>query len=46
MRIYKSGFWKNTYSNIHKAVVNKRTFETQLWISLAICRIFKRYYED
>ncbi len=42
----KSGLWKNTYSNIHKTVANKRTFEAQLWISLAICRIFKRYYED
>jgi hypothetical protein len=41
-----SGLWKHTYSKIHKYMENKRTLETQLWISLAICRIFKRYFED
>ena len=40
----KSGLWKNSYSRIHKNTVNKKTYEVQLWISLAICRIFKRYY--
>ncbi len=42
----ESGLWKNTYSRIHKAAATKRAFEAQLWISLAICRIFKRYYGD
>ncbi len=42
----ESGLWKNTYSRIHKAVANETTYEAQLWISLAICRIFRRYYED
>ena len=42
----KSGLWKNTYSRIHKTTVNKKALEARLWISLAICRIFKRYYEE
>lgn len=41
-----SGLWKNTYSRIHKNVQNRVTYEAQLWISLAICRILKRYDED
>jgi hypothetical protein len=42
----ESGLWKNSYSKIHKASENKRSQEARLWISLAICRIFKRYYGD
>jgi hypothetical protein len=42
----ESGLWKNSYSGIHKASENKKSQEVRLWISLAICRIFKRYYED
>ncbi len=40
----ESGLWDNSYSKIHKNHKNERTFEVQLWISLAICRIFKRFY--
>lgn len=39
-----NGLWKNSYSSIHKSTPNKKTKEEQLWISLAICRIFKRFY--
>lgn len=42
----KSGLWKNTYSKIHKNVTNEITYEAQLWITLAICRIFMRYFGD
>lgn len=42
----ESGLWKNSYSKIHKASENTRSLEVRLWISLAICRIFKRYYGD
>jgi membrane-anchored protein YejM (alkaline phosphatase superfamily) len=41
----ESGLWRLSYSEIHKAVENQRTREMQLWVSLAICRIFKRLYE-
>ncbi len=40
-----SGLWKHSYSKIHKYSENSKTKELQLWISLAILRIFKRYYE-
>lgn len=40
----KSGLWKNSYSKIHKAPESAKTFEMQLWITLAICRIMKRFY--
>lgn len=40
-----SGLWKISYSNIHKSSENSKTRELQLWISLAILRIFKRYYD-
>jgi len=39
-----SGLWKISYSRIHKSSENSKTRELQLWISLAILRIFKRYY--
>jgi hypothetical protein len=38
------GLWKISYSQIHKAPNNKITFNNRLWITLAICRIFKRFY--
>jgi hypothetical protein len=41
----ESGLWRTSYSRIHKAPHNKRTYEEQIWITLAICRIFKRLYE-
>lgn len=40
----ETGLWKNSYSKIHKSVQNKKTYNVQLWISLSICRILKRYY--
>ena len=40
-----SGLWKISYSGIHKNSENSKTRELQLWISLAILRIYKRYYE-
>lgn len=38
------GLWKVSYSKIHKLPDNQRTFSSRLWITLAICRIFKRFY--
>jgi len=38
------GLWKISYSNIHKAPDSNRTFKSRLWITLAICRIFRRFY--
>ena len=40
------GLWNVSYSKIHKSQNNKKTFETQLWLTLTICRIFKRFYDD
>jgi hypothetical protein len=40
----ENGLWKISYSKIHKAPPNSKTDEERLWISLAICRIFQRYY--
>ncbi len=41
----ESGLWKNSYSKIHKSVSNSKTFEVQLWITLSICRILRRFFE-
>jgi len=38
------GLWKISYSTIHKSPDTKRTFKSRLWITLAICRIFRRLY--
>ena len=38
-----SGLWNHSYSKIHKYVENDKTRELQLWISLAILRIFKNF---
>lgn len=38
------GLWKMSYSKIHRSPDNERTYKTRLWLSLAICRIFKRFY--
>ena len=40
----KNGLWKISYSKIHKTSDNKKQHEMQLWITLNICRIFKRYF--
>jgi hypothetical protein len=41
----EDGLWKTSYSSIHKAPPeNERTRELRLWIMLAVCRIFKRFY--
>ena len=40
----KNGLWKLSYSKIHKTSDNKKQYEMQLWITLSICRIMKRYY--
>jgi hypothetical protein len=39
-----TGLWKGSYSGIHKSSENSRTYELKLWITLSICRIFKRLY--
>ncbi len=39
------GLWKVSYSKIHKSPDDKRTYKTRLWLTLTICRIFKRFYE-
>ena len=36
------GLWKVSYSGIHKAPANSKTEEQRLWISLGVCRVFKR----
>jgi hypothetical protein len=38
------GLWKVSYSRIHKETANHRTREMQHWISLAICRILRRFW--
>ncbi|OPY20577.1 MAG: Prenyltransferase and squalene oxidase repeat protein [Methanobacterium sp. PtaU1.Bin097] len=38
------GLWKVSYSKIHKSPDDKKTHKTRLWLTLAICRIFKRFY--
>jgi hypothetical protein len=40
------GMWKISYSSIHKSPDNKKTFKTRLWLTLTVCRIFKRFYEN
>ncbi|MBI5679611.1 MAG: hypothetical protein HZC47_01760 [Methanobacterium sp.] len=40
------GLWKVSYSTIHKSPDKKRTFKTRLWLTLTVCRIFKRFYEN
>jgi hypothetical protein len=40
----ETGLWKVSYSKIHKSPPNNKTDEVRLWISLAICRIFQRYF--
>jgi hypothetical protein len=40
------GLWNVSYSKIHKSPDNRRTFETRLWLTLTICRILKRFYEN
>ena len=39
------GLWKVSYSKIHKSPDNDRTLNSRLWITLAICRIFKQFYQ-
>jgi prenyltransferase beta subunit len=40
----KNGLWKVSYSKIHKATENKKTYESQLWITLTACKILKKLY--
>ena len=42
----ETGLWNNSYSKIHSNNKNEKTYQIQLWISLVICRIFKRFYKD
>jgi squalene cyclase len=39
------GLWKVSYSSIHQLNETERSKETQLWITLIICRILKRFYD-
>jgi len=39
----KSGLWNLSYSKIHKTCNNPKNYEIQLWLTLAISRIFKRF---
>ena len=39
------GLWKVSYSKIHKSPDNNKTLHSRLWITLAICRLFKRFYD-
>jgi len=38
------GLWKVTYVEGEKISENERNRERRLWVSLSICRIFKRFY--
>jgi hypothetical protein len=38
------GLWETSYSAIHKNRDNRRSGDTRLWVTLAICRIVKRFY--
>jgi hypothetical protein len=40
----ETGLWRISYSKIHKTPPNNKTDEERLWISLAICRVFQRYF--
>ncbi len=40
----ETGLWKVSYSKIHKSPPNRKTEEERLWISLAVCRVFQRYF--
>jgi hypothetical protein len=40
----ETGLWKVSYSKIHKSPLNSKTEEEKLWVSLAICRVFQRYF--
>lgn len=42
----EDGLWKSSYSSIHKLPRADREAELKLWISLTICRIFKRAYKS
>ncbi len=42
----KSGLWKVSYSTIHKSAESDRTKDMELWITLSICRIFKRLFDS
>ena len=42
----KDGLWNVSYSQIHKTPDIQKTFEMRLWISLAVCRIFKRFFNN
>ncbi len=42
----RDGLWKISYSKIHKSPDDKRTYKTRLWLTLVICRIFKRFYNS
>ena len=44
----RDGLWNVSYSRIHKTSEKNQTSETRLWITLTVCRIFKRFcrFED
>jgi len=37
------GLWKESYSRIHKPAAAGKSREERLWITLAICRVMKRF---
>jgi hypothetical protein len=41
-----TGLWNQSYSKIHKNVENQKTREQQLWISLAILRVFHAFAQQ
>ena len=40
----ENGLWKLSYSEKKKIIYNQKAKEEQLWVSLVICRILKRFY--
>ncbi|MGA9138889.1 MAG: prenyltransferase/squalene oxidase repeat-containing protein [Methanocella sp.] len=41
---WADGLWEVSYSTIHRNSENSRSQETRLWVTLAICRIFRQFY--
>jgi hypothetical protein len=42
----KDGLWKTNYASTKKDRMNAQTVERRLWLTLNICRMFKRFYDE
>jgi hypothetical protein len=41
----EDGLWDISYKKGDRSVNNRKSVEERLWVSLAVCRVFKRFYE-